>query len=261
MKWPRVKRSPKKRAQPTRIFPDRPRIQILAVSNSLTREKDPIYTMGSPDVRAFSRNKRGIAGSLIWVNFDRHALLNVVRRAAGKFIANIDDIRPQFRAAETQFISETAIFDAQTERGNGIPVSATIDDSTMPNVQSISGATGFKEAAVPWYSDQILPFDITLAGCNEIGAAASMKIFGVEILNEGNGVSIDDAVSEMQATFVFTRAPQSFSLGCIPTWSPSLHPPPVTFRFRRRRSSWELRQRRQGSALLPCQPPARRLAG
>lgn len=29
-----------------------------------------------------------------------------------------------------------------------------------------------------------------------------MKIFGVEILNEGSGVSIDDAVQEMQATFV-----------------------------------------------------------
>jgi hypothetical protein len=29
-----------------------------------------------------------------------------------------------------------------------------------------------------------------------------MKIFGVEILNEGGGVSIDDAVTEMQATWV-----------------------------------------------------------
>ena len=29
-----------------------------------------------------------------------------------------------------------------------------------------------------------------------------MKIFGVEILNEGSGISIDDAVIEMQATFV-----------------------------------------------------------
>ncbi len=29
-----------------------------------------------------------------------------------------------------------------------------------------------------------------------------MKIFGVEILNEGSGISIDDAVTEMQATFV-----------------------------------------------------------
>ena len=68
-----------------------------------------------------------------------------------------------------------------------------------PSTISLSG---FKELAAPWYSDQILPFDITLAGTNEVGAATCMKIFGVEILNEGSGVSIDDAVTEMQATFV-----------------------------------------------------------
>jgi len=66
----------------------------------------------------------------------------------------------------------------------------------------MDSVSGFKEAALPNYSDQILPFDITLAGTNEVGAATAMKIFGVEILNEGSGVSIDDAVTEMQATFV-----------------------------------------------------------
>jgi hypothetical protein len=213
--------------------------------------------MGSPDVRAFSRNKRGIAGSLIWINFDRHALLNVVRRAAGKFVANIDDVRPQFRTAESQFIGETAAFEATASRDTGVPVGATIDEATLPSVQSISGGlTGFKETAIPWYSDQILPFDITLAGCNEVGAAASMKIFGVEILNEGNGVSIDDAVSEMQATFVITRGPQRFSSGCFPTWSPSFHPPLVTFRFRRRRSPRDSRHRCRKRALQTCPPPA-----
>jgi hypothetical protein len=59
-----------------------------------------------------------------------------------------------------------------------------------------------KQLAKPWYSDQILPFDITLSGASELGAATAMKIYGVEILNEGSGVSIDDAVTEMQATFV-----------------------------------------------------------
>ena len=48
----------------------------------------------------------------------------------------------------------------------------------------------------------MLPFDITLAGANEYGAMTAAKIFGVEILNEGSGISIDDAVSEAQATFV-----------------------------------------------------------
>jgi hypothetical protein len=61
---------------------------------------------------------------------------------------------------------------------------------------------GFKEVALPWYSDQVLPFDITLAAANEYGAAASAKLFGVEILNEGFGTSIDDSVLESQATFV-----------------------------------------------------------
>ena len=34
--------------------------------------------------------------------------LNVVRKAAGKFVANIDDIRPQYRTAESAFIGEMA---------------------------------------------------------------------------------------------------------------------------------------------------------
>jgi hypothetical protein len=58
----------------------------------------------------------------------------------------------------------------------------------------MDAVSGLKEEAKPWYSDQILPFDITLAGTNEMGAATAMKIFGVEILNEGSGMSIDDAV-------------------------------------------------------------------
>jgi hypothetical protein len=52
--------------------------------------------MGSPDVRAYSRNKRGIAGSLIWVNFDRHALLNLFYQAGATFLADADEIRPQY---------------------------------------------------------------------------------------------------------------------------------------------------------------------
>ena len=63
------------------------------MSYSVTREKAPIYTLGSADVRPFSRNKRGIAGTLIWINFDRHGLLNLVHKMRGKYIANVDDIR------------------------------------------------------------------------------------------------------------------------------------------------------------------------
>lgn len=173
--------------------------ELQAVSYSVTREKAPIYTMGSPDVRAFSRNKRGVAGSLIWINFDRHALLNVFRKAMGRFVANKDDIRPQFRPDTEEFQDQAAIFNSQLVRSVGPDVSGTIDQLDNIPLDTVSG---LKQLAAPWYSDQILPFDITLAGTNEMGSATAMRIFGVEILNEGSGVSIDDAVTEMQGTFV-----------------------------------------------------------
>lgn len=175
-----------------------PFAEIQAISYSVTREKAPIYTMGSADPRAFSRNKRGIAGSLVWINFDRHALLNIIYKSSSTFVANVDDIRPEYSPSTVQQLSQTAIFSSSLVRAAAIPLPATVDAATVP----INSVSGFKSEAAPWYSDQILPFDITLAGTNEVGAATTMKIFGVEILNEGSGVSIDDAVTEMQATFV-----------------------------------------------------------
>lgn len=173
--------------------------ELQAVSYSVTREKAPVYTMGSADPRAFSRNKRGVAGSLIWINFDRHALLNLVRMAMGRFVANVDDVLPQFQPDSQGFLQQTTIFNSQLVRISGPDATATID---ALDSQTINAVSSLNTLAAPWYSDQILPFDITLAGNNEYGACMTMKIYGVEILNEGSGVSIDDAVTEMQATFV-----------------------------------------------------------
>jgi hypothetical protein len=80
-----------------------------------------------------------------------------------------------------------------------LSISSTIDQLDQITITN-SGSD--KELATPWYSDQILPFDITLTGANEYGAMCAAKIFGVEILNEASGISIDDAVTEMSATFV-----------------------------------------------------------
>jgi hypothetical protein len=127
----------------------------------VTREKAPIYTLGSADVRSFSRNKRGIAGSLIWVNFDRHALLSLVHKLGGTFVANVDDIHPQFQTDENVYLSQNAIFNSTLVRDNGLDITSTIDALSGQRLDTVSG---FKEWAQVWYSDQILPFDITLAG-------------------------------------------------------------------------------------------------
>lgn len=141
--------------------------ELQAVSYSVSREKAPIYTLGSADVRSFSRNKRGIAGSLIWVNFDRHALLALVQKLGGTFVANVDDVRPQFQTDQNVFLSQNAIFNQTLVRTNGLPADATIDQLSGQRLDTVSG---FKTEALAWYSDQVLPFDITLAGTNENGA-------------------------------------------------------------------------------------------
>jgi len=146
--------------------------------------------MGSPDARAYSRNKRGIAGSLIWINFDRHALLNLIQQCAGTFVADIDEIRPQY----SQVTAGGQVFQSSVVRSSGPSIGSTINNL---DALTITSAGQQKQIASPWYSDQVLPFDITLAGANEYGAMCNAKIFGVEILNEGFGISIDDAVTEM----------------------------------------------------------------
>ncbi len=91
-----------------------------------------------------------------------------------------------------------ALFASDIVRSNGVDVGSTIDqlDTAVTDIYSNW------DLALPSYSDQVLPFNVTLAGANEYGAMTAAKILGIEILNEGSGMSVDDAVSESQATFV-----------------------------------------------------------
>jgi len=178
--------------------------QMQAVSYSISREKAPVYTLGSANPRSFSRNKRGIAGSLVWIMFDRHALLALCAQLGGTFLADRDDVNPTFItpiAPSGGYVSPQ-IFNTTLVRNDGTLPQAVGNAAASQPLQDMSLAANFKVVSTPWYSDQILPFDVTMSGVNEYGAAMGMKIFGVEILNEGYGVSVDDAVSEMQATFV-----------------------------------------------------------
>lgn len=149
-----------------------------------------------------------------WLNFDRDSLLALIHKFGGKFIANADDVRPAFRSDVLLQADQTAIFNSALVRDIGPDVSGTIDQlDSIP----ISEVSSLKEAAAPWYADQVLPFDVTLTGTNEMGAATAMRIFGVEILNSGNGTSIDDTVNESQATFV-ARFVEPWQAVATPDW-------------------------------------------
>jgi len=179
--------------------------ELQAISYSITREKAPIYTMGGPDARAFARGKRGIAGTLIFIVFDRDALLDGMSDMY--FQSDKDDIRPAYRVSGTSLtgnLSELSLT-AGSARAPSTPIGAGMAQSpSLLQQESELGSTvgGDQEIAIPWYADQIPGFDITVVAANEYGALAVMKIHGAEILNEGWGISVDDLVTEKQYTYV-----------------------------------------------------------
>ena len=150
---------------------------LYSYEHALIPDRNQSYTMGSADPRAYSRNKRGIAGNLIWINFDRHALLNLFHRVRGTYIADVNEIRPQFSLDAPD---ANALFQSSIVRSNGMSVASNIDklDTEVSDIYSLH------KPALASYSDQVLPFDITLAGANEYGAMCDAKILGIEILNQ-----------------------------------------------------------------------------
>lgn len=147
---------------------------LQGISYSVTREKGPIYVMGRVDPVSFSRGKRGIAGSLVFTNFDRGALYDVMsgKRSGvdlGYYKKNFD-IPAGGRSAEIEKILGT------------------------------TNALSTKQAAN--YPDQVPPFNINVTAANEYGQSMMMGLFGVELLNQGQGISVDDMVTETQFTFV-----------------------------------------------------------
>jgi len=176
------------------LFGNKVIAELQAISYSITREKAPIYTMGQADPRAYSRGKRGIAGTLIFVVFDRGPLLSYLGGLSSdgglKFLSDRDDIRPAF-------VDPNAMTSNLTSSSG-----RTAADTVQNQESNLTSVGSDQELATAWYTDQLPPFDITLAAANEYGALAVMKIMGVELLNEGYGVSIDDIVSENQHTYV-----------------------------------------------------------
>jgi hypothetical protein len=176
--------------------------ELQGVSYTVTREKAPLYTMGSPDPRSFSRGKRGIAGSLIFLVFDRSNLLEALGEKA-LFWADVADLT---------YLKQFTVDAASRTRGQEVTFAQAIQNSgQVPQAEEVRQGT--VQRARAWYHDQIPPFDIVLTAINEYGHAARMVIKGVEILNAGSGISIDDITTDENMTFVATDIIPWQSLG------------------------------------------------
>lgn len=182
------------------VFADRTIGEIQAISVQVTREKAGIYTMGSPNPRSFSRGKRGIAGSLIFIQFDRDALLEQLNEL--KFQGDIDEIRAEFTDGDISDAWQLNAVGSDVTAASPIGVPIDSSSSLVQQESDLTTVDSDQMVLSPFYADQIPPFDITLAAANEYGDLAVMGIFGVEFLNEGWGISIDDLVSEKQYTYL-----------------------------------------------------------
>lgn len=163
---------------------------LSGITWSVTREKAPIYTMGSPNPRSFSRGKRGIAGSLIFTVFDHPSLYQML-------LAKKDDV-------DTRYFTRTS---------NVLPGTANQGKVAHTSISPAIDQTVDVGSYFPYYADQIPPFDITITFANEYGQAAVRSIYGVELLNEGSGASMDDVVIEETMTWVGRDVGPMFATG------------------------------------------------
>jgi len=84
---------------------------------------------------------------------------------------------------------------------------------------------GRLDLAYAWYHDQIPPFDVVLTALTEMGLAARMSVTGIEILNSGSGISIDDITTDENFTYVATGVtPWRAMEFTPPTWEGLIKP-------------------------------------
>jgi hypothetical protein len=171
-----------------------------AMSYAVQREKAPTYVLGRPSPLAFSRGKRGIAGSIVSLMLDRHFL------------------------AQEPFTSQLGVFDndefiaSPTDSNNAAvgPDGGLADIETVANtVFNSSDISSNFIVRAAWYVDQLPPSDVAVVAANEYGNAASMRVYGLEFLNEGSGFSVDDMQIENQMTYV---AREVYSWRPLGTW-------------------------------------------
>lgn len=173
------------------VFGDTVFGELQMVSYKIDREKAPVYTMGSPDLRTIARGKRLITGACIFVVFDRDSLIEAMKESSKHVWLSRDE------TANTG----TALKDAASQGGSVKLLSGTTGlDGGSTDLATAQGTLRSKTA--PMLLDQVLPFDITLYATSEYGAASKMTIHQVELMTEAGGVSINDVTLEKQISFI-----------------------------------------------------------
>lgn len=175
--------------------------EIQMISYKQDREKAPVYTMGSADLRSIARGKRLITGACVFVVFDRDGLLEAINKDRKKTAQ-----RPHISLEEVGQLNADTL-EASNEAKKAALLGGSISTISGTDVKSLAGGK-FTQQVDAYHLDQLIPFDITVVGANEYGSVSKMVFHGVELMTEAGGMSIDDMVLEKQVSFIARRISQ-----------------------------------------------------
>ncbi len=207
-------------------------IQMIKYASS--RQKAPVYTMGSADLRAIARGPRSINGALIFSHLSKQNLVEKMGEAGYKVFLSNDETANYNSAYKKQGAAGTA-GDANTLKRQALRASGTIANYGAVSKNGLSADAGtfdpfavgediyklsnFGQVQSAFLADQLPPFDITLVGIPETAAQGlldktykpqSLVLRGVEFVSEASGTSIEDLVIEKQMSFL-ARSLQDWS--------------------------------------------------
>lgn len=166
--------------------------KLAGITCSTTREVVPVYTWGDPNPKAFVKGKRGIAGSLVFSQFDRHAILRDLFNTENSTLQDIwsellnkpDSNTADFSNGNSTWRELTQLSTDERRRRDAMETRFLVSKRKVNFV------------------DMIPPFDVTITMVNELGDAAVVSIHGVQLVNEGWGYTLDDLTSEVAYTYL-----------------------------------------------------------
>lgn len=194
---------------------------LQAVTIQISREVAALYACGDPNAKTFVKGKRAIAGTLVFSQFDRHALLHssfaeafngqfkdTVKNLSGAGLSPDDLWRNQINV---HGFSGVSVGDTEIPGGSGATLAVT---NEMAAVYRRIGEQRLR------YTDQIPPFDVTICLVNDSGDASFCAIEGVVLINESSAFTIDNLNSDQAFTYIARAVIPLVNLTDRTLWKP-----------------------------------------
>lgn len=201
-------------------------IQMLKYAAS--RQKAPVFTMGSADLRAVARGHRSINGALVFSYLSSTTLVEKMAEGGYKVFLSNDELANYDESYQKNGLNKNnpadklriqALRAGGTIANTGIVSENGLQDITAGNFdpfavgESLNNFSNYGRTTKAFLADQLPPFDITLIGIPETAGASlsgngeayrprSMIFRGVEFVSESSGTSIEDLVIEKQMSFI-----------------------------------------------------------